>query len=141
MLTYLYLYNSDGKKYGVHISWNRLFWAGNQGNHQNFDPSLLTYNCWLIFMGMKQKKILLKKKSKWPTQKSDFFFRQFSMFFRENFRDWSLGRYNKLMRRALVWLNLYGHQTVQRKLKKGLKMHFLCFQPFFELTSDSLTTI
>ena len=29
----------------VHISWNRLFWAEKQGNHQNFDPSYLTYKC------------------------------------------------------------------------------------------------
>ena len=36
----------------VHISWNRLFWADKQGNHQDFDPSLLTYKCWLIFTGM-----------------------------------------------------------------------------------------
>ena len=26
---------------GGHISWHGLFLAGNQGNHQNFDPSLL----------------------------------------------------------------------------------------------------
>ena len=30
---------------GVQIRWQRLFWAGNQGNHQNFDTSLLTYKC------------------------------------------------------------------------------------------------
>ena len=31
------------------------------------------------------------------------------------------------MQRALIWLNLYGHQAVRRKLKKGVKtqkMHF-----------------
>ena len=39
---------------GVQISWQRVFWAGNQGNHQHFDTSLLTYICWLIFMAMKQ---------------------------------------------------------------------------------------
>ena len=33
----------------------KLF-AGNQGNHQNFEKSLLSYKCWLIFIGMKQKK-------------------------------------------------------------------------------------
>ena len=27
-----------------------------KGYHQNFDTSLLTYKCWLIFMAMKQKK-------------------------------------------------------------------------------------
>ena len=31
-----------------------------------------------------------------------------------------------------MWLNLYGGQAVQRKLKKGIKMHFLfCFVLFF----------
>ena len=33
--------NYISKYNGVPISWNRLFWAGNQGNNQNFDPSLL----------------------------------------------------------------------------------------------------
>ena len=30
---------------GVQISWPLIFWAGSQSNHQNFYPSLLTYNC------------------------------------------------------------------------------------------------
>ena len=30
---------------GVQIRWQRVFWAGNQGIHQNFDKSLLTYKC------------------------------------------------------------------------------------------------
>ena len=30
--------------------------AGNQGNHQNFVPSLVPINFWLIYIGMKQKK-------------------------------------------------------------------------------------
>ena len=34
-----------------------MFWTRNQSNHQNFDPSLLAKKLWLIFMGMKQKKI------------------------------------------------------------------------------------
>ena len=32
--------------------WAWLFLVGNQGNHQNFDPSLLTNKLWLLFMGM-----------------------------------------------------------------------------------------
>ena len=28
---------------------------------------------------------------------------------------------DKLMRRALMWINPYGHQAVRRKLKKGVK--------------------
>ena len=49
---------------GVQIRWQRVFWAGNQGIHQNFDKSLLTYKCWLIFMRMKQKKIFFFEKKK-----------------------------------------------------------------------------
>ena len=29
----------------LHIFRRVLLWAGNQGNHQNFDPSLLKYKC------------------------------------------------------------------------------------------------
>ena len=39
-----------------------LFGAENQGNHQNFKKSLLSYKCGLIFIGMKQKKIFFEKK-------------------------------------------------------------------------------
>ena len=45
------------------------------------------------------------------------------------------------MQRTSMWLNLYGCQAVYRKLKKGLKTHKKHFYPFFELMSDSLTTI
>ena len=48
----------------LHINRQVLFWAGNQGNHQNFKISLLYYKFGLISIGMKQE-----KKSKWPTQK------------------------------------------------------------------------
>ena len=67
---------------------------GNQGKHQNFHPSILSYKFWLIFMGMKQKFFFFfeKKNTKWPTQKKFIFQnRQFSKFFRENFTDLSLG--------------------------------------------------
>ena len=30
----------------MQISWQRVFWAENQGNHQNFDTSLLAYKCY-----------------------------------------------------------------------------------------------
>ena len=43
------------------------------------------------------------------------------------------------MRRALVWLNLYGHEAVRHKLKNRQKMHFLCFYAIFGLMSASLT--
>jgi hypothetical protein len=40
------------------------------------------------------------------------------------------------MQKALMRLNIFGCQV-----KKGVKMHFLCFYPSFEPTLDSLTTI
>ena len=43
--------------------WCGWFLHGNQSNIQNFDPTSLP-NLWPIFMGMKQKKIFLKKKIK-----------------------------------------------------------------------------
>ena len=47
----------------------------------------------------------------------------------------------KSWQRTLTLLNLYGCQAVQSKLKKVVKIHFLCFYPFFELMLDSLTAI
>jgi len=38
--------------------------SGNQGKHQNFDPSILPYKFGLIFMGMKQKKKIKMADSK-----------------------------------------------------------------------------
>ena len=38
----------------LHIFRQVLFGAENQGNHQNFEKSLLSHKCWLIFIGMKQ---------------------------------------------------------------------------------------
>jgi hypothetical protein len=32
-----------------------------------------------------------------------------------------------LILRALMWLNLYGREAVQHKLKNRQKMHFWCF--------------
>ena len=33
--------------------------SGNHGNHQNFVPSLVPHNLWLIWIGMKQKNAFL----------------------------------------------------------------------------------
>ena len=46
--------------------------AGNQGNHQNFIPSLVPIDLWWIWIRMIQKKcfFLEKKNLKWPTQKN-----------------------------------------------------------------------
>ena len=35
-----------------HKCWPKTSLAGNQGNHQNFDPSLLPKNFWLLLMGL-----------------------------------------------------------------------------------------
>ena len=43
--TYLYTSYNYVSYSCVHNSIERLFWAGNQGNHQNFHSSLLAYNC------------------------------------------------------------------------------------------------
>ena len=78
----------------LHIFRQVLSGAGNQGNHQNFEKSLLTNKLWHVLMGMKQKKIFFFEIffSKWPTKKKLIFqFRQFSIFFCENFIDWSFG--------------------------------------------------
>ena len=87
--------SSHGRPYYyivLHIFTQVLFWAGNQGNHQNVDPSLLSNKLWLFFMKMKQKKIFFWKNSKWPTQKKVIFQnRQFLIFFCENSMNWSLG--------------------------------------------------
>ena len=48
----------------LHMFRQVLFGAGNQSNHQNFEKSLLSCKCELIFIGMKQKKIFLKDSSK-----------------------------------------------------------------------------
>ena len=44
------------------------------------------------------------------------------------------------MQRALMWLNLYGREAVQHKLKNRQIMDFWFFLAVFELMLDSLTT-
>ena len=52
------------------------FLAVNHHNYENWVPSILIHNLWLIFMWMKQKKNFLRiKNSKWPTQKKRSFFK------------------------------------------------------------------
>ena len=89
---YMTSYFRLGRYTVLHIFRQVLFGAGNQGNHQNFEKSLLTNKLWHVLMGMKQKKIFFFEIffSKWPTKKKLIFqFRQFSIFFCENFIDWS----------------------------------------------------
>ena len=63
----------------LHIFRQVLFGAGNQGNHQN-DLSLLSYKCWLIFIGMKQKNQngQFKKTEIFNSPNSQYFFTKIS---------------------------------------------------------------
>ena len=60
----------------LHMFRQVLFGAGKQGNHQNFQKSLLTNKLWHVSMGMKQKKIFFEKKKKIQNgrlKKTEFF--------------------------------------------------------------------
>ena len=46
----------------LHMFTQVLFWAGNQGDHQNVDSFMLTKKLWLICMGMNQKILFFLKK-------------------------------------------------------------------------------
>ena len=66
--------------------WGGWCLTGNQGNHRNFDPSLLPKKPWLIFIWMKQNFVFFLI-PKWPTRNNWVFQNcQFSIFFQENFR-------------------------------------------------------
>ena len=69
-------------RYNIRLDLVRFKWqhskkfSGNQGKHQNFDPSILPYKFGLIFMGMKQKKNFFfrkKKNQNGQLKKSSFF--------------------------------------------------------------------
>jgi hypothetical protein len=49
--------------------WGGSFWAENQGNHQNFDPTLISKKLSPIFVGMKQKKKKIEKNTKMTDSK------------------------------------------------------------------------
>ena len=53
--------------------WGGWFLAGNQGNHQNFVPSLISKNIWQTFIEMKQKDFFLKKKVQSGPLKKTYF--------------------------------------------------------------------
>jgi hypothetical protein len=50
-----------------------LFWAVNQGNHQNFEKSLLSYKYGLIFIGIMQNFFLKKKNQNGRLKKNAIF--------------------------------------------------------------------
>ena len=76
----------------VHKCWPKTPWAGNQGS---FDPFFL--NLWLIFMELSSEMA--------DSKKTTFLYlkRQFSVFFREIKRTWSLSQQNYLMTIILVY--------------------------------------
>ena len=79
---------------GGHISWHELFLAENQGNHENFVPSLVSPKLWLIWKNLKQKKNFFwkKKNQNGRLKKTEFFnHHQKLSNCRQNFMDWSLG--------------------------------------------------
>ena len=107
-----------------------LFLAVNHHNIENWVPSILTQNLWLIFMGMRQffYFFLKKKKSKWPTQKKVIFqLCQFSIFFCENFMDrsWCKGHW---------WGSTYMVVRLSDiRFETAKKCLFCVFRPFFSL--------
>ena len=120
----------------MQIRWQRVFWAENQGNHQNFDTSLLTYKCWLIFMAMKQKKIFflkkkiqngrLKKRSFSISANSQYFFSKFSWMGPWVSRiDWCEGHW---------WDSTYmAVRLSDIRCKTAKKCFFCVFRPFLSL--------
>ena len=49
-----------------------LFYHSRAHNRKNWVPSILTHNVWLIFMGMKQKKIKMADSKNWVFQNRQF---------------------------------------------------------------------
>ena len=81
---------------------------------------------WFSF-GKYKTKIFLKNPITKNQKITIFQPRQFSIFFRENFKNWSLGEWDKLMQ------NLYDRQAVQHKLKKWVKTQKTHIYPFLSL--------
>ena len=86
-------------------------------------------------MGKKQKKKFEKKKSIMTASKNRFF----KLSIRENLTDWFLDQYKKLMRRASIWINLIGRQTVGLKQAKNAFLFFFCFRPYVGEPDDCIS--
>ena len=72
----------DGSMYSVaHNSIHPPDFFGNYGNHRNFFPSLVSYWMWLIWIGMKQKKVFEKKNQNGRLKKIEIFNPANSQFF------------------------------------------------------------
>ena len=111
---------------------------GNQGKHQNFDPSILSYKFGLIFIFF-----LKKKNSKWPIQKNwDFQNRQFLKFFCEKFHRLVLGSIKLIDVKGIdmaqqLWL--WDCPTWAQKQPKNTKNAFLaCFRAYLGQPHDHI---
>ena len=74
--TWLDWYHSIGIRYSVfHDFIPPRFFSGNQGNHQNFEKSLLPHKLWLIWIRISKKKYFFLKEKILNCQlkKTDFF--------------------------------------------------------------------
>ena len=60
--TYHWFFGTRCEYTHAHLWFQCSFFAVNHHNNKNWVPSILTHNLWLIFMGMKQKKIFFSKK-------------------------------------------------------------------------------
>ena len=123
--------------------WGGSFLTLNHHKHKNWVPSILTHNLRLIFMGMKQKKILKKKKKIKLTHSKKCVFqnRQFSKCFLKilEIGPW-VSRINGCQRH---WCSsTYMVERLSNALSNtGKKCVFCVFRLLLPLSSDSLTTI
>ena len=83
----------------------------------------------LVFFEMKKFFFILKKKSKWPTQKNSFSSSANSKYFFMKIL-WIAPWVSKIiwLQRALVWFNLYGGKAVGHDLKSSI-LFFLSSAP------------
>ena len=112
--------------------------SGNQGKHQNFDPSILPYKFGLIFMGMKQKKIFFfsKKKFKMADSKKAHFSKSWK-FLRFVLGLVGLNDAKGIDVAQRIWL--WGCPTkAQKQPKNGFSVLFGCFGAFVGQPHDHI---
>ena len=114
----------------LHIHMQLLFWAGNQGNHQNFEKSLLSYKPWLVFMRMKKKKLKKKNQRSFSSSaNSQYFFMKISWIGPWVSRiGWCEGHWYMVVRLSDI------------RSKTAKKCLFCVYSPFLS-SPDSLTAI
>ena len=116
----------------VHISWNKAFFKIEK------KPLVfsLIENKKKIFKKLNNRKQIIKNRTKRHFSSSN----NQCFFVIIYWIGWSLGQKNLLIQRTLGWLNLYGCEAVQHKLKSSKKTQ-KHFWPIFEPMSDSPRTI